>query len=116
MRKNGEFYNAGENAFHRWGKEARARLEAYLVPNEKGYYSIPVDGGKYWTIGTSIGQYGEFAKYKNTFFSVNSWGCIYAKEGTEKAEIFVNMIKDLINQMKNYQRSLEEEREENLEN
>ena len=111
MRKNGEFYNAGENAFHRWGKKAREKLENYLKPNDKGYYVLPVDGGKYWTIGTSVGQYGEFAKYKDTYFSVNSWGFIYAKEGTEKAEVLLTMIKSLIEQMKKYQEKLEEEHE-----
>ena len=67
MRKNGEFYNAGETVFHRWGKQAREKLENYLKPNDKGYYVLPVDGGKYWTIGTSVGQYGEFElKYKKS--------------------------------------------------
>ena len=94
------FYSAGENAFHRWGKKAQARAESFLQPNKNGWYSFPVDGDQYWTIGTSKGKYGEFAKINGTIFSVNSAGCMYAKAGTEKGELFVKAIRSLIEQMK----------------
>ena len=60
--ENGRVYRAGENEFYRWGKKARERATAALTPNKKGFYSIPADGGRYWTFGTSIGKYGEFAR------------------------------------------------------
>ena len=94
------FYNAGENPFHRWGKKAQARAESFLQPNKNGWYSFPVDGDQYWTIGTSKGKYGEFAKINDTIFSVNSAGCMYAKARTEKGELFVKAIRSLIDQMK----------------
>lgn len=109
MYKDYRFINAGENEFYRWGKKAQAKLAAYLEPNEKGFYSVPADGGKYWTFGTSMGKFGEFAKYGNTFLSVNNGGYIWAKVGTEKATAFVEMIKNLIETMKNYTSSSEEE-------
>lgn len=99
MYKSYEYYNAGENYFHRWGYKAQERLKAHLTPNENGFYSILADGGKYWTIGTSEGKYGEYARWKDTFFSVNSAGYVWAKVGTPKAEKFIEMINDLINQM-----------------
>lgn len=99
MFKDSRYINAGENEFHRWGKKARAKAEACLTPNEKGYYSIEADGGKYWTFGTSEGKYGEFARFGDTFFSVNKGGFLYAKAGTEKGEAFTKMIKTLINCM-----------------
>lgn len=99
MYKDYRYINAGTNEYYRWGKECRRRLESCLVANEKGFYSIPADGGSYWTFGTSEGKYGEFAKYGDTLFSVNSLGCIWAKEGTDKAVKFVEMIKSLLSQM-----------------
>lgn len=99
MYKDYRYINAGENEFYRWGKKAIEKIERHLIPNENGFYSIPADGGKYWTLGTSQGKYGEFAKYKETFFSVNAGGNVWAKAGTDKANAFVDMLNDLINKM-----------------
>lgn len=68
MFKDNRYINAGQNEICRYGRKARERVEAFLEANDKGYYSFPVDGGKYWTIGTSDGKYGEFAKVGDTFF------------------------------------------------
>lgn len=100
MFKDKRYINAGENEFYRWGHKAIDKVAAHLTPNEQGYYSIPADGGKYWTFGTSKGKYGEFAQYKGTYFSVNKGGYLYAKEGTEKAEAFKAMLNELIEDMK----------------
>lgn len=99
MYKDYRYINAGENEFYRYGKKAQGKVAACLVA-ENGYYSIPADGGKYWTFGTSEGRFGEFAKFRDTFFSVNSFGMIYAKEGTEKGEKFVEMLTKMIDDMK----------------
>lgn len=95
------YYNAGENAFHRWGKKAQERVKNRMIPNEKGYYEIEVDGEGWWTIGTSKGKYGEFAKIGDTIFSVNKYGIMWAKEGTEKGEKFKEALQGLIDKMKN---------------
>jgi hypothetical protein len=105
MRKDGRFINAGTNEIYRWGHKAQERVESYLEPNVNGFYSMPADGGKYYTIGTSEGKFGEYAKFKEAYLSVNSNGMIWAKVGTEKAEIFVAMVKDLINKMIEFGRS-----------
>lgn len=110
MEKNDKVYIAGENVFHRWSKIAREKLEFYLTPNNKGYYILPVNGGIFYTIGTSTRKYGKFAKYKNTVFKVDCWGSIYAKVGTHEAKMLVEMVKSLIEQMKNYKQSLKEEK------
>ena len=99
MYKNYRYINAGENEFYRWGKTAQEKVASYLTPNASGFYSIPADGGKYWTFGTSEGKFGEFAKYGDTFFSVNKSGMLWAKIGTDKAEKFVEMLTRLINDM-----------------
>lgn len=96
MYKDYRFVDAGENEIYRYGRKARERMTAYLEPNEKGFYSLPADGGKYYTIGTSEGKYGEFAKFEGKFLSVNSAGYVWAKAGTEKAETFKDMIKSMI--------------------
>jgi hypothetical protein len=93
------YINAGTNEFYRWGRKAIEKARAFMTPNENGYYSIPTDGGKYWTFGTSEGKYGEFIKWKDTFFSVNKGGFAYAKAGTEKGDKFVEMIQALIQAM-----------------
>lgn len=99
MYKDYRYINAGTNEIYRYGKKAQERAAIALEPNEKGFYSIPADGGKYWTFGTSTGKFGEFAKINDTFFSVNSAGFIYAKAGTGKGEAFVQAIKDFIRAM-----------------
>ena len=101
MYKDFRYINAGTNEYYRWGGKAMTKLERYLEPNENGFYSIPCNGGKYWTIGTSKGKYGEFAKFEDTFFSVNSMGRAWAKVGTPKAEAFVKMIHSLLDAMAN---------------
>ena len=99
MYKDDRYINAGENEFHRYGHKAIAKAKAHLTPNENGFYSIPADGGKYWTIGTSVGKYGEFAKFGDTFLSVNKSGFVWAKVGTPKADVFVAMVNKMISDM-----------------
>lgn len=99
MYKDYRYINAGTNEFYRWGRKAQEKVSAHMTPNENGYYSIPADGLKYWTFGTSKGKYGEFAKYRDTFFSVNSCGNLWAKAGTEKGEKFVEMLQNLLAEM-----------------
>lgn len=96
MFKDSRYINAGTIEIYRWGKKARAYAAECLEANKNGYISIPVDMGNYWTIGTSEGRYGEYAKYDGTFFTVNKGGYIYAKEGTDKAEKLVNLINGMI--------------------
>lgn len=112
MYKDCRYINAGENEFHRWGKKAVLKAERALKPNKEGFYSIPADGGAYWTFGTSKGKYGEFAKIGGTIFPVNGGGYIYAKAGTEKGEKFVEAVKDFIKSMKDYHEETIREREE----
>lgn len=100
MRKDGRYINAGTNEIYRYGKKAREYAASFIEPNKNGYISFPVDAGKYWTIGTSEGKYGEFAKYKETIFSVNNGGYMYAKAGTEKADKLVDCINGIITEMK----------------
>lgn len=57
------------------------------------------DCGKYWTLGTSDGKYGEFIKWHDVFFSVNKGGFAYAKAGTEKGDKFIEMVNDMIAKM-----------------
>lgn len=99
MYKDYRYINAGENEIYRYGHKAVEKVSVFLKANENGYYSFPVDGGKYWTIGTSNGKYGEFMKYNDTIFSVNKGGYAYAKEGTDKAVKFVEFINALIAEM-----------------
>lgn len=100
MYKDHRYINAGTNEFYRYGKKAVSKASIALTPNENGYYSIPADGGKYWTFGTSEGKFGEYAKIGDTFFSVNRGGFIYAKAGTEKGDAFVKGITAFIEAMK----------------
>lgn len=100
MYKDHRYINAGTNEFYRWGHKAVEKATAALTPNEKGYFTIPADGGAYWTFGTSDGKYGEYAKIGDTYFSVNSWGNIYAKADTDKGDKFVSAISAFIQAMK----------------
>lgn len=99
MFKNDRNYYAGTNEVHRYGSKAREKAARALIANENGYLSIPTDGGKYWTIGTSNGKYGEFANMCGTIFSVNRGGFAYAKAGTEKGEKFIEAVNNLIAKM-----------------
>lgn len=99
MYKDFRYINAGENEFYRWGKKAVEKAQAALVPNENGFYSIPADGGKYWTIGTSKGKFGDFARFGSTILSVNKAGFVWAKAGTEKEEAFKAMVSRMIADM-----------------
>ncbi len=114
MYKNGRFINAGKCEFYRYGKKAVSMVQDGLIANENGYCSIPVDGGKFYTIGTSIGRYGEFARHGSTCFSVNQGGYIYAKVGTEKYEAYVSMLDGIIEAMnkKNAERIVEDDEKE----
>lgn len=91
---------AGTNEIYRYGKKAQERVQAAMVANEAGYYGIPVAGGKYWTLGTSNGKYGEFVKIGEYFFSVNSAGKAYAKAGTDKGDKFIEAMTAMLNNMK----------------
>ena len=99
MYKDFRYVNAGTNEVYRYGRKARAKVAEHLEPNEKGFYSIPADGGSYWTIGTSDGKYGEYAKFGETFLSVNKGGYVWAKVGTDKAEAFLAMVDSLLKKM-----------------
>ena len=98
MYKDFRYINAGENEIYRYGKKAVEKASAFLE-ERNGYYSFPVDGGKYWTIGTSNGKYGEFMKFGDVIFSVNKGGFAYAKAGTEKGEKFTEFINSVVNEM-----------------
>ena len=99
MYKDFRYIYAGENEFYRYGRKARERMESYLTPNKNGFYSMPADGGKYYTIGTNKGRYGEFALFDGVRLPVNSYGFVWAKVGTEKAETFIKLVKGLIEAM-----------------
>ena len=100
MYKDFRYINAGTNEFYRYGHKAVEKLAKFLEVNEAGYISVPADGGKYWTFGTSEGKFGEFAKIGDTFFSVNKNGFAYAKAGTEKGDKLIAGIKAMIESMK----------------
>lgn len=100
MFKDNRYITAGENEIYRYGHKARELAASYLQPNEQGFYSIPADGGKFYTIGTSEGKYGEYAKFKDQFLSVNKGGYVYAKKGSAKEQIFLDMVNNLILTMK----------------
>lgn len=102
MYKDFRYINAGQNEYYRWGHKTIEKIQACLEPNENGYYSIAADGGKHWTFGTSEGKYGEYARFNDTFFSVNKGGYIYAKAGTEKADAFKAMLNQMIDEMKHH--------------
>lgn len=106
MYKDYRYINAGQNEIYRYGHKAVERVQVFLEANENGYYSFPVDGGNYWTIGTSEGKYGEFIKHKDTIFSVNKGGFAYAKAGTEKGERFVEFLNDIIAEMNRLNESI----------
>ena len=99
MYKDYRYINAGENEFYKWGKQAQEYVKSAMQPNENGYYSIMADGGKYWTIGTSEGKFGKFAKFGETILPVNNGGYVYAKAGTDKGEIFIEMLNTMLNCM-----------------
>lgn len=93
------YINAGTIEVNKYGKKARAFVERHMEANESGFYSIPAES-KYVVIGTSEGRYGEFAKYGDTFLSVNRGGYVWAKVGTPKAEAYLEMLNDIIERMK----------------
>ena len=97
MYKDFRYINAGTVEIYRYGNKAVEKVQSCLEANENGYYSISADGGKYWTIGTSQGKFGEFAKFKDTFFSVNKNGFVYAKKGTEKGDKNAGILSGSIN-------------------
>lgn len=99
MYKDFRYINAGENEIYRYGHKAVERVQSCMNPNENGYYSFPVDGGKYWTIGTSNGRFGDFCKINDTIFSVNKGGYMYAKAGTDKAAKFVEALNSIVSYM-----------------
>lgn len=112
MYKDFRYINAGTNEIYRYGHKAIERVQACLEANENGFYSIPADGGKYWTLGTSEGKFGEFIKWGDTFFSVNRGGFAYAKAGTDKGEKFVEFLNSMIAKMNEINDSRFEKEEE----
>lgn len=99
MFKDNRYINAGTTEVYRYGRKAVEKAQKALKANEAGFFSIPADGGKYWTIGTSEGKYGEYAKIGDTFFSVNKSGYMWAKAGTEKGDAFVKAVEAMIDYM-----------------
>lgn len=98
MYKDFRFINAGENEFYRWGRKAQELVKSFLV-EKNGYLSMPADGGRYYTIGTSKGKFGEFAKIGDEYLSVNSAGYVWAKVGTPKEETFKKLVNTLLKNM-----------------
>ncbi len=90
---------AGRIYFGRWGRKAQEKIKKGLEVNENGYMSLPIQGGKHYQIGVSEGKYGLYAKYDNTFFSVNSGGYIYAKKGTPKGDVYEKMLNHVLYDM-----------------
>lgn len=95
------YINAGTIEVSKYGKKARAFVEDHMKANDKGFYSIPVEN-KYVTIGTSEGMYGEYAKFEDTFFSVNRGGYAWAKAGSNKEEAFLKMLESILERMEAY--------------
>ena len=93
------YVNAGTNEIHRWGRKAQEKIKTHLMPNDNGFYTIPADGGRYWTIGTSNGKFGEYARFGDVYLSVNKSGNVWAKVGTPKADAFVKMVEGMLNSM-----------------
>lgn len=98
MYKNYRYFNAGDNEIHRWGHKAVDKVLSWVNP-KNGWVSIPVNGGKYWTIGTSEGKYGEFCNINGTLYSVNRGGFAYAKADTEKGQKLTAAIKAMAKAM-----------------
>lgn len=99
MYKNYRNIYAGQNEIYRFGEDTIDMVRETLTPNKDGYYAIATDAGEYWTIGTSIGKYGEYAKIGETLFSVNKGGYMYARKGTPKGDLFLKAINDMISAM-----------------
>lgn len=99
MYKDYRYINAGTNEIYRWGKKAQEKARKCMTANKAGYISIPVDGDKYWTLGTSTGKYGEFCKINGVCFSVNRAGYAYAKADTDKGEALIAGIKAMLTEM-----------------
>ncbi len=97
--RDGQYLYAGRNEFYRWGKKAQSIVEACKKPNDNGFYNIPTSTN-YFAFGTSDGKYGDYAKWNDTFFSVNKAGYIWAKVGTPKADDFLKMLDNLLNDMR----------------
>ena len=98
------YINAGTNEIHKWGKEAVAFAQSYLEANEAGWVNLPI-APKYWSIGTSNGKFGEYCRIHGTCFSVNKAGYAYAKAGTEKGDLLVKYIAEIIETMKEIHRN-----------
>lgn len=114
MYKNYQYVNAGENYFGRYGHEAQERLERHLTADSRGWYCLPCDAGKWWTIGTSTGKYGEFARYRDTYFSVKD-GCIFVKQGSSKEAKYLEFVKGLLQAMKDERNKPVEDEDEEVE-
>lgn len=105
--------------FTKYGYNAQMALEKALQPNKNGYYSIELSN-KYWDFSSMArsGRYGLYVKLDDTFLSVNSRGCIYAKAGSKKEDAFLAMVTKLLQEMKEYGKEVEDtvahNREENI--
>lgn len=111
MYKNNRFMAAGDNEFYRYGKKAAELLKIHKKI-KKGYYSLPVDGGSNYALGTSIGKYGEYMIFHGNVFPVNKAGYAYVKAGSKKEGAFLAMIDTMISDMekKNLERAAERDR------
>lgn len=98
MYKDFRYIKAGQNEIHRYGRKAVEKVRRHLEP-KNGYISFPVDGEKYWSIGTSEGKYGEFCRIGDTIFSVNRYGFAYAKAGTDKGDKLIKALESMIEEM-----------------
>lgn len=105
--------------FTKYGYNAQMALEEALQPNKSGFYNIDVTN-KYWDFSSMVrsGRYGLYVKFDDTFLSVNSRGCIYAKAGSKKEDAFLAMVTKLLKEMKEYGKEVEDtvthNREENI--
>ncbi|WP_425349056.1 toprim domain-containing protein [Galactobacillus timonensis] len=94
---------AGQNELRRWDTKAQEHVRGYMQPNEKGYYSMPVDGGKDWRFGISPGKYGPYVKIGKHIFPVNKSGYFWVRQGSKKEDSFKNILQTMIDAMQQKQ-------------
>lgn len=98
-KKKAETYpKAGDIIVKRYGQKARAKALAAVTPNEEGFLTIPAYTVE-WEITTAKGPYGEFTKFGDQYLSVNKRGNIWARVDSPKADVFKELVKDLIYEM-----------------
>lgn len=99
-----EALKAGENELRRCDAEAQQRVQFCMEPNEKGYFQIPADGGKFWQFGISPGKYGPYVKVGNHIFPVNTAGYIWVRQGGSKEGDFKEMLQTMLSMMQKQQK------------